>query len=138
MTSTPLSVFVYGTLKPGGFYYKEYCEGRVIKSYEAIALGQLYDLPLGYPAMAAGNDPVWGYVLVFEDPDVLKDLDELEGYEPQRSPDENEYERVWVEVFDHHQQSLGFVWTYIMTAEKALALGGVLLPEGIWIHQSIL
>ncbi|MDX2212025.1 MAG: gamma-glutamylcyclotransferase [Oculatellaceae cyanobacterium bins.114] len=133
MTSTLLSVFVYGTLKPGGFYYKQYCEGRVVASYEAIALGQLYDLPLGYPAMTTGNDPVRGYVLEFNQPEVLQDLDELEGYDPQRSPDQNEYERVWVEVFDRDRHSLGFAWTYVMTTEQALSLGGVLLPQGVWI-----
>lgn len=130
-----LSVFVYGTLKPGGFYYQQYCEGRVVRHHEAIALGQLYDLPLGYPAMTEGTDPVQGYVLIFDDPSVVNELDELEGYDPQRSPDQNEYQRIWVEVFDLNRRSLGSAWAYVMSSDQALSLGGLLVPDGVWVNQ---
>ena len=127
-----LNVFVYGTLQPGEFYYSQYCEGKVMRVCEAIAFGQLYDLPMGYPAMTLGDRPVYGALLSFADPAILNSLDELEGYDPRRSPTENEYERQQIEVFSLDGRSLGLAWIYLMTAVQVQLLGGVLLPEGQW------
>lgn len=127
-----LNVFVYGTLQPGEFYYSQYCEGKAIKACEAIAFGQLYDLPMGYPAMTLGDRPVYGTLLSFADPAILNHLDELEGYDPGRSPTENEYGRQQIEVFSLDGRSLYFAWIYLMTTVQVQLLGGVLLPEGKW------
>jgi gamma-glutamylcyclotransferase (GGCT)/AIG2-like uncharacterized protein YtfP len=129
---TPLRIFVYGTLKPGEYYYPQYCEDRVIEARKAIAYGQLFDLPMGYPAMTPGTQPIYGVVLSFADLEVLKDLDELEGYEAGRSPEHNEYIRQEQEVFDLEGRSLGRVWVYVMSVEQAQQWGGVLLPNGQW------
>ncbi|MBE9181375.1 gamma-glutamylcyclotransferase [Oculatella sp. LEGE 06141] len=130
--SERLQVFVYGTLKPGGIYYRHYCEAIVIDAHPAIAFGQLFDLPLGYPAMTTGDRPVYGFVLSFADWSILTALDHLEGYDPQRPAAENEYTRQLVEINDLDQQPLGMAWVYMMTVEQVTQLGGALVPSGNW------
>lgn len=127
-----LKVFVYGTLKPGEANYQRYCAGTVVEEQNAIAFGQLYDLPLGYPAMTPGESPVQGFLLTFADPSVLTTLDELEDYNPHRLPQENEYERQQIETYNPSGQSLGQAWVYFMTPERVQRLGGVLLRSGCW------
>lgn len=127
-----LKLFVYGTLKPGEVNYQRYCAGKVVEAYPAIALGQLFDLPFGYPAMTSGHNPVYGYVLSFQDVTILRDLDELEDYDPERSPSQNEYERQLVEILNLNQQSSDTAWAYLMTVEQAYRLGGTPLLHGRW------
>ncbi|MGB3492155.1 MAG: gamma-glutamylcyclotransferase [Elainellaceae cyanobacterium] len=125
-------VFVYGTLKPGESNYQRYCAGRILRHEEAIAYGQLFDLPMGYPAMTPGSSPVHGVVLEFDDSQLLDILDELEDYDPHRPAAENEYERVELEVFTPQNQALGKAWTYLMTEEQAERWGGQIIPTGNW------
>ncbi len=125
-------VFVYGTLKPGEANYARYCSQRVIKTCRAIAFGQLYALPFGYPGMTAGDRPIYGFLLSFSDLQVLRDLDTLENYDPQRPATENEYQREKVEVFDLNLQPLGWAWIYRMLPEQPGQLGGIWLSEGVW------
>jgi gamma-glutamylcyclotransferase (GGCT)/AIG2-like uncharacterized protein YtfP len=127
-----LKVFVYGTLKPGEANYQRYCAGRVVEAKRAIAFGQLYDLPLGYPAMTPGNSPIQGFVLTFADPAILSDLDDLEDYDPNRTPEENEYYRQQIETHSPAGQALGLAWAYLMTFEQVQRLEGVLMPPGWW------
>jgi gamma-glutamylcyclotransferase (GGCT)/AIG2-like uncharacterized protein YtfP len=139
-----LRVFVYGTLKPGGFYYGDYCEGRTIAETPAWVRGWLYDLPLGYPAMVVDvdgdsvgelgqGDRVWGYLLTFADPEEgLAALDELEDYDPHGDPSQNLYQRYWLPVFGGEGQALGHAWVYGMRAERVPALGGRYLSQGVW------
>ncbi len=127
-------VFVYGTLKPGEENYEYYCKNHC-KVVEAMVLGQLYDLPLGYPALTAGCSPIYGFLLSFADPGILATLDELEDYNPARLPYQNEYVRVKTEVFSLAHQPIGWAWTYCMEAARVQRLGGVLLPEGQWFGQ---
>jgi gamma-glutamylcyclotransferase (GGCT)/AIG2-like uncharacterized protein YtfP len=131
----PIPVFVYGTLKPGEFYHAAYCEGRVVAYEEAIAYGQLYALPLGYPAMTEGSNRVYGYLLSLKDSVALDALDELEDYDPHRPALQNEYNRVWIEVFAPTSESRGFAWVYQMSVEQVQDLGGVLLSNGRWSGQ---
>jgi gamma-glutamylcyclotransferase (GGCT)/AIG2-like uncharacterized protein YtfP len=131
-----IRVFVYGTLKPGGYYYGQYCDGRVIESFAAIAYGTLFDLPMGYPAVAPGNHPVHGVVLCFADTALLDMLDDLEDYVPGRSPDENEYNRHLIDVFAPEGDPLGTAWIYMMDTDKALAFGGTVVPDGVWAALS--
>ncbi|MEO1522492.1 MAG: gamma-glutamylcyclotransferase [Cyanobacteria bacterium J06633_2] len=132
MTQDLVKVFVYGTLKPGEFYYSQYCEGHVVETFTAIAYGTLFDLPMGYPAMTLGDRPVHGVVLCFENAACLSALDELEDYVPGRSPEENEYNRRQVNIFSQDGIPLGSAWTYIMDTAKALALGGAMVSNGTW------
>lgn len=126
-----VKVFVYGTLKPGETNYQRYCRGHVIAAEEAVAVGQLYDLPFGYPAMTLGDSLVYGFVLSFS-ADMLPVLDELEDYSPLRPLAENEYIRVEIEVFNLNRQSLGQAWVYLMEQTLIDQAKGVLLPEGKW------
>lgn len=95
-----IHVFVYGTLKPGECNYQRYCQGRVINQRPALAYGELYALSLGYPGMVVGTGIVQGVILSFTDPNIFLDLDQLEDYQPQRPPEENEYQRQQIQVFD--------------------------------------
>ena len=128
-----LRVFVYGTLRPGGFYWKDFCEGRVARAQRARARGRLFALPVGYPAARFGGEEwIRGHVLELTDEDALVGFDRLEGFRPGRSPAENEYERRRVEIFDEEGRSLGKVWAYEMEARRIAEAGGVEIPEGRW------
>jgi gamma-glutamylcyclotransferase (GGCT)/AIG2-like uncharacterized protein YtfP len=122
-------VFVYGTLKPGGKYHQAYCGDRILRAEPAIAPGQLYDLPLGYPAMAPGGDTV----LSFASASILPRLDELEDYSPAAPPEQNLYQRERCAVRHPDGSPLGEVWLYRMALARIQALGGTYLPQGIWL-----
>ncbi|HBC43344.1 MAG TPA: hypothetical protein DCZ88_16050 [Pseudanabaena sp.] len=125
-------VFVYGTLKPNESNYQAYCDGKAIAQQQAIVYGELFALPMGYPAMISGNSPVKGYLLSFPDASILESLDELEGYQSTRPNFENLYNRYEIEVFDLDRNSLGLAWTYVMTFEKVLQFDGIVQPDGYW------
>ncbi len=127
-----LKIFVYGTLKPGETNYQRYCAGKVVEAKRAIAFGQLFDLPLGYPAMTLGDSPVQGFLLTFADPNVLSILDELEDYDPQRLPEENEYYRQEIDIYSPTDQALGLAWVYLMTSKQVQYLEGIPIPSGWW------
>ncbi|NET05193.1 MAG: gamma-glutamylcyclotransferase [Symploca sp. SIO2B6] len=125
-------VFVYGTLKPGEVNYDQYCASKVVEEIRAIAFGELFDLPIGYPAMTPGNSRVEGFILTFYEHGILRLLDELEDYEPHRKPEENEYNRHQIETYSLEGKVLGLVWVYLMTIEQVRLQGGVLLKSGFW------
>ena len=125
-------IFVYGTLKPHEENFPKYCEGKVIAQQQAIAYGELFALPMGYPAMIIGNNPVYGYLLSFKDAGILESLDELEDYHSDRPRSENLYHRQQIEVFNLAQNSLGLAWVYLMTSEQINLLDGTAQSDGIW------
>ena len=127
-----VKVFVYGTLKPGESNYAAYCAGQVTEVQAAFTSGELFDLPFDFPAMTVGDRPVYGYLLSFADPSILDELDELEDYRPERADCQNEYIRQELEIFSLEGQSLGNAWVYLMSVERAIGMGGVLLPDGKW------
>ncbi len=127
-----IKVFCYGTLKPGERNYQRYCGDKVIEKKRAIALGKLFDLPVGYPAMIPGNNRVRGFLLTFADAASLRDLDVLEDYDPQRPPKQNEYQRQLIQTFALNGQPLDQAWTYLMTPEQVRHQGGIFLPDGWW------
>jgi gamma-glutamylcyclotransferase (GGCT)/AIG2-like uncharacterized protein YtfP len=135
--SASLRVFVYGTLKPGEANYQRYCVAKVVEVQKAIAFGQLFSLPFGYPAMTPGNSPVQGFLLSFSDPEILNQLDWLEDYNPQRPATENEYYRQQIETYNTALTSLGRAWTYLMTPEKVHIYGGTFLPHGWWSNDNL-
>jgi gamma-glutamylcyclotransferase (GGCT)/AIG2-like uncharacterized protein YtfP len=126
-------VFVYGTLKPGGFYWPRFCEGKVGPPVEAKVRGRLFHLPAGYPALVAGGGE-WarGFVLEFLGDAALAGVDGLEGYDPDGPPEANEYERIVVDGFRPDGGPLGRVWTYVMDEAKARGLGGEPVDGGNW------
>jgi len=129
-------VFVYGTLKPGGYYWDRFCEDRVSVVVRARVKGRLFVLGMGYPALVLGDGWAWGYVLTLQDSAVLVGFDMLEDYDPTRPPSENEYQRVEVDVFLEDGTPRGKVWTYVMDMEKVTHYGGVLVRDGDWATDS--
>lgn len=132
LVSNLVKVFVYGTLKPGESNYELFCADQLVAVQRAIAIGQLFALPMGYPAMTNGNATVQGFLLTFKDPGILVSLDELEDYYPDRPAEQNEYERQQIEIYDLDRQLLGTAWAYLMTPQQVRYRGGVLLPNGWW------
>lgn len=131
MTPSLLEVFVYGTLKPGERNYPLFCAGKISQTCPALVKGSLYEIPsemsrssYAYPAMVAGSDWVAGYLLTFNDEDALIALDQLEGFQPGRSPTENEYQRQWIELYTLKREPLTQAWGYMMTPTKIQQLGG--------------
>ncbi|MBH8573626.1 gamma-glutamylcyclotransferase [Nostocaceae cyanobacterium CENA369] len=125
-------VFVYGTLKPGEANYDRYCAGKVVDAQRAFAIGELFALPMGYPAMTIGEHFIHGYLLFFADLKILDILDELEDYQPTRQISQNLYSRQQVEIYNLQGLSLGCAWVYLMTWERVSCLEGVLQPDGWW------
>lgn len=125
-------VFVYGTLKPGGYYWPRFCEGRVSQAVKAKVRGNLYSLPMGYPALAQGDGWAKGYLLTLHDDAVLAGFDMLEDYEVGRDPSENEYQRVEVGVYLDDGESAGTAWAYVMDLERINSLQGVIIANGDW------
>ena len=130
-----MKVFVYGTLKPGECNYLRYCEGKVVDACPAIARGQLFALPAGYPAMIFEEGRVYGFLLCFADSTILADLDELEDYHPGRDRAQNEYQRESIEVFDLNFQPLGTAWAYFMLPDRVRSLGGIFIRDGTWVNR---
>lgn len=124
-------VFTYGTLKPGEINYR-FCADKATEAIKSYTKGELFDLPLGYPAMIPGNRRVEGFLLIFPDKSILTVLDELEDYQSDRPLQENEYYRQEREICSPSGESLGPAWVYLMTWELVQQLGGVLLPSGWW------
>lgn len=132
------SVFVYGTLKPGEAYYRQYCQPYVVgEAIPAIVQGCLFHLPLGYPAMTLGNGWVTGALLRIGDEQAIAYLDEFEDYDPNPlSTADNLYTRQLRSVFSPKQQPLGRAWMYVMQVEKVQQYGGIPIPAGNWSrHQ---
>ena len=134
-----IDVFVYGTLKPGGTYHRQFCVPYLKKAEPAPVRGLLYDLPaLGYPAMTVGDRWVQGCLLTLGG-GALSGLDSLEGYDPNNpgtsyyadcnDPDES-YVRQRSMVFNLAGQPMGEAWVYVI---HELPDGAVFLPDGNWI-----
>ncbi len=128
MTSEPSTVFVYGTLKPGGKNFHVAKLGGAFSVREAYVEGmRLYALePEAYPAMIPGERRVHGFVLDYEDVGAaLPHLDVLEGCD--LSPPL--YHRVLVKICPTGET----VWTYLYARRERLSAPGVtLLLDGIW------
>ena len=126
-------VFVYGTLKPAGHYWAQFCEGKVSAAVPAKIRGELYDLHVGYPGVfLRGDDWVHGTVLTFPRQTDFEQLDVLEGYQPHRAAEANEYMRCRVDCFGTEGESLGEVWAYEMTEATFKRFSGTRIESGNW------
>lgn len=160
MNTSNLSVFVYGTLKPGGHYWPEFCEGKVGEPIPAKIRGELYDLHVGYPGLWLGGPDsdramtgqekalnriqarqsvplpnagwVQGCILSFKTEKDFLRLDYLEGYDPNRPYSKNEYIRLKVPGYRPDGEPLGEVWTYEMTDTTMARHKGTLIEDGNW------
>lgn len=128
-------LFVYGTLKPGERAFANFCAPYLVTSQQALAMGRLYHLPLGYPAMTLETGWVKGMLLTFSSPDCLHSIDAFEEYYPDR-PESSEYQRDRHLVFNRQQQPLRTAWIYTMTRDRVTRLGGQWLPQGYWTETT--
>jgi gamma-glutamylcyclotransferase (GGCT)/AIG2-like uncharacterized protein YtfP len=127
------SVFVYGTLKPGGYYWPEFCEGKVSAAVRAKIRGELFDLHVGYPGLLLrGEGWVQGWVLTFPVELDFLELDRLEGFVPGRSQSENEYNRLQVPCFAAEGAALGDVWAYEITEATMRRCKRTRIEDGNW------
>lgn len=133
MAFSALAVFVYGSLKPGGHYWSQFCAGKVSAPIVAKVRGEIYDLGCGYPG-AIFNNANWitGVVLTFNNEADFKSIDHLEGYNPAQISEKNDYERLQVECFTLKGISLGLVWAYAVNPHYLAAKEAKLLPLGDW------
>lgn len=138
MTFCDQSVFVYGTLKPGGHYWPRFCEGKVSRVVPAKIRGELYDLHVGYPGvLLRGEAWVQGYVLRFPNLADFGQLDVLEGFMSDRPLEHNEYLRLRVDCFSPEGQPLGEVWAYEMTDSTFRRFPATRIEDGNWpVSQS--
>lgn len=130
--SNTINIFVYGTLKPGESNYQHYCAGKALEVKRAVAFGQLFALPFGYPAMTEGEYPVQGFLLSFADAAILHQLDLLEDFNPYKPAHHNDYHRQTIETYNTSLVSFGLAWAYFMTPKQVYFLDGVFLPDGCW------
>jgi gamma-glutamylcyclotransferase (GGCT)/AIG2-like uncharacterized protein YtfP len=132
-----VSVFVYGTLKPGAANFDCYCGTEVVSIYRAYVYGELYDLPsLGYPGAIHGASQVQGFVLRFPNSKILARLDVLEDYEPHRDPAANDYNREAVVAYTADRVADPEVWAYFMNPDLVRRGGGIRIADGWWESQS--
>ena len=125
-------VFVYGTLKPGEANYLSYCNDKVISQVSGYTRGVLYALPMGYPAMAPGNERVYGVCLTFTDTRVLHELDLLEDYQERREAELNQYYRCLTPIYSLDGRAIARPWAYYMTRDRILQYRGTKVTSGCW------
>lgn len=134
-TEMDLALFVYGSLIPGGAYWKRYCEQYVVEQQPAQVRGRLYQLSDGYLALGepAGqlDDPwVRGWRLVLRNTEALTNIDRLEDFAEGRPLEENAYLRVRVSCFGKDgATALGQAWIYTMTPTRLAFEGAVAVAQ---------
>ena len=128
-----MKVFVYGTVMPGGKYF-DYIFSDISPSFlEAKVRGKLYDLNVGYPGLILGGESwVFGFLLSFEDENILKKLDMLEGFDETNLKAANEYDRTIISVFDFKENFLSQAWVYFMNQNQLSRFDYTFLESGVW------
>ena len=130
-----LTMFVYGTLKPGEAAHEQYCAPYLKASQPAWVRGVLFHLPQGYPALTEGDRWVEGALLHLREEAAIAQMDAFEDYDPTLPDVENLYVRRSRPVFSTERQSLGLAWIYLMAPERVAELGGIVIPNGVWSSQ---
>ena len=128
-----MRAFVYGTVMPGGEYY-DYIFSDTLPSFlEAKVRGKLYDLNVGYPGLLLGGENwVFGFLLSFEDENILKKLDMLESFDETNLQASNEYDRTITSVFDLKEDFIGQAWVYSMNENQLSRFNYSVLESGVW------
>jgi len=135
-----VSLFVYGTLKPGEMNYADYLAGRTLYEQPAWVVGAVLYTAGPFPYLVLGNglaqptEYVYGMLLTIC-PEVymatLQALDDLEGYQPGAAG--NLYERI-----THTVQTAGAqvaAWMYVAGLQPLTAIrAGQFhkIPGGNW------
>ena len=124
-------IFVYGTLKQGCGNHHRIFGGYDIKITPAWTYGKLYDLGW-YPAMTVGTDKVYGELIEFNNPEILKRVDYLEGFKGENHP-HNYYERRLVDVFVGGATVKA--WVYFLSVKQVKRYDGNHLITGVWLNS---
>ena len=130
MAETTKLLFVYGTLKEGGYYSHGFKKFRK-KVVKATVPGTLYNLG-SFPGMRLeGNNIVHGEVHEYEEAEhVTKRMDRIEGY---AGPGMNNfYERVKVEALIEGEDEPVEVETYIFARPIEESK---IVPDGNWVIE---
>ncbi len=121
-------LFVYGSLKFGEMNHDRIFGGFDIKVTPAWTYGKLYDL--GYfPALTEGNNKVYGELIEFDNLEILKKVDYLEGYRGENSI-YNFYERRIIQIFTDKNEFTA--WSYFLKKSKIIESDCELITSGVW------
>jgi gamma-glutamylcyclotransferase (GGCT)/AIG2-like uncharacterized protein YtfP len=122
-------LFVYGSIAEGMIHFEKIKE-FVVSVSPAVARGQVYRMPIGYPAMTLeGQDTIQGNLLVLKVSDLLWYLlDSFYGYNPQdNSKSLFTREAIATMVDDKLIQA----WSYVLPVDRVPACSK-LIPGGDW------
>ncbi|KOV77324.1 hypothetical protein ADL03_41805 [Nocardia sp. NRRL S-836] len=132
-----IRVFVYGTLRRGCFNYDRILKGRTAAEEPAWIAGvTLYDaggFPFAVVDPAKPDNVVVGEVMTIdlaEHPRVLRDLDELEGFDPQDPA--NLYQRAEVTVKTNTGPVQAWIYQAGPNAEQEFTAADA-IPGGDWV-----
>ena len=117
------AVFVYGTLRPGQRNYERLLAGRTMQESPAIAKGlALYGHRFPYAVPQSGARTVGDLITIKPSlyREVLADLDQLEGYQPNR-PESSHYLRSTRSIVATVSTPNGGTWEAFHTAWIYLA-----------------
>lgn len=123
-------VFVYGTLRQGGFYH-HLIENLIKSSKKAYTKGNMYHYPLNgdygyYPYLTEGDQIIYGELFTFNDFNhAMSILDDLED-------NGNLYKRKLHPVYDvDNQNRIAWVYFIIPSSEKK----GKWIESGDWLLE---
>ena len=122
------TLFTYGTLKRGFQNHHRIFGGYDIKITPAWTYGKLYDLGC-FPALTDGNNKVYGELIEFDNPAILKRVDYLEGYRGENNS-YNFYDRRETQVFTDKNEVIA--WAYFLNKSKIIEFDGELITSGVW------
>lgn len=126
-TTLSIDIFVYGTLKIGGYFAERFDRFR-ISSKPATAQGVLFQADGGYPALNKGKGTIHGELHRYRDPiNVLKKMDWVEGFYGEEKKD-NLFtrEKILVNTNDGDECE-AFVYYYAFKIDKEKRI-----ESGIW------
>ncbi|MBI2609219.1 MAG: gamma-glutamylcyclotransferase [Deltaproteobacteria bacterium] len=127
--------FFYGALCHNGTYFKTH-SGSAFSLQKAYTYGTLYEGKHGYAYLILDihkTKKVYGEIFMFQNEEVFKKLDSLEGFIDRNNPS-NLYERKKIISYtiDHNQKYE--TWAYLCPPhlEKNIIENCVLIQSGRW------
>lgn len=123
-------VFVYGTLKKGGYYSESFDERRV-SSVPAVVKGTLYDLRSFPGLVLGGNSAVHGELHRYRDiVAVIRHMDGIEGHRG-RGRKSNLYDKNVVEVETQDGKKVKAI-VYTLNTQRVSTSGCDEVKNGTW------
>lgn len=124
-------VFVYGSLRKHESNHGLLDASQLV-CHQCATAGRLYDTGQGYPAMVPSDNGERVYGELYRvTTDVLKCLDELEGYRGEGEP--NEYDRVVQRI----ETDQGPVDAYVYVYPEERVKGMLAVPSGDWKYHRL-